>query len=323
MSSLEEYARIFAHLNRSPWRGAGAEASHGKAPYKPLLLMAVLDVFAEGLFPDGRVSLRPELVDVFERYWYRVMPFDQRPNIAMPFFHLKNDGDFWQLVATPGNERALEQASGVRSVRELERRVLYAQLAPDLVRCMIAPEGRAVLRDVLVRAYFTPPAQARLLKQAGVNADAFVYSEELLAPRIAAEALAEYAAKPAARDQGFRRVVTAYDHRCAMCGIRIQTADGHAAVQAAHIHRWSESHNDLPTNGLALCMLCHWSFDQGLLGADRDRTILVSPQLSAHGNIPGHLAQLASRPLFPPAEPRLAPEALNLRWHQQHVFRSW
>ena len=28
---------------------------------------------------------------------------------------------------------------------------------------------------------------------------------------------------------------------------------------------WSESRDDRPTNGLALCRLCHWSFDEGLM----------------------------------------------------------
>jgi putative restriction endonuclease len=57
-----------------------------------------------------------------------------------------------------------------------------------------------------------------------------------------AEATAEYEIRPAARDQGFRRaIVTAYDYRCSMCGIRVVTIEGHVAVEAAHIHPWSEA----------------------------------------------------------------------------------
>jgi putative restriction endonuclease len=42
--------------------------------------------------------------------------------------------------------------------------------------------------------------------------------------------------RPAVRDQGFRRaVVTAYLHRCALCGIRVRTLDGRTAVAVAHI----------------------------------------------------------------------------------------
>ena len=43
-------------------------------------------------------------------------------------------------------------------------------------------------------------------------------------------------------------------------------------------------------DSVALCRLCHWGFDEGLLGADARRNILVSPQLSVAGNVPGHLA---------------------------------
>jgi len=43
------------------------------------------------------------------------------------------------------------------------------------------------------------------------------------------------------------------------------TADGHTAVAAAHIIPWRYSHNDDPRNGLALCYLCHWTFDEGLV----------------------------------------------------------
>ena len=68
------------------------------------------------------------------------------------------------------------------------------------------------------------------------------------------------------RDQAFRKtVVTLYDHRCAMCGIRMLTPDGHTVVQAAHVKPWRVSYDDRPTNGMALCRLCQWYFDEGLM----------------------------------------------------------
>ena len=62
-----------------------------------------------------------------------------------------------------------------------------------------------------------------------------------------------------------RAIIKAYDHRCAICGGRIVTADGHTAVAVAHIIPWRYSHNDDPRNELALCHLCHWAFDEGLM----------------------------------------------------------
>jgi len=51
--------------------------------------------------------------------------------------------------------------------------------------------------------------------------------------------------------------VSLYNHRCALCGIRMLTPDGHTVVEAAHIIPWRQSRDDKPTNGMALCRLCH------------------------------------------------------------------
>ena len=44
------------------------------------------------------------------------------------------------------------------------------------------------------------------------------------------------------------------------------TPEGHTAVDAAHIVPWRVRHDDRVGNGLALCWLCHWAFDEELLG---------------------------------------------------------
>ncbi|MFW5943354.1 MAG: HNH endonuclease, partial [Chloroflexota bacterium] len=108
---------------------------------------------------------------------------------------------------------------------------------------------------------------------------------------------------------------------CALCGVRILTADGHTAIDAAHIVPWSESQNDDPRNGLALCRLCHWTFDEGLATISRRYEIRLSPQLQANDNIPGHLATLSQRPLIGPTDHDLRPFPASLKWHQDHVYR--
>jgi len=40
----------------------------------------------------------------------------------------------------------------------------------------------------------------------------------------------------------------------------------HTVVEAAHIVPWSKSHNNDIRNGMALCRLCHWGLDEGMLG---------------------------------------------------------
>ncbi|GAC1444455.1 MAG: HNH endonuclease [Chloroflexota bacterium] len=323
MSNLQHYAQLFANLRVNKNQHFFPDDTLRCAPHKPLLLLAVLDLYSEGLIHDSLVPLIPELGELFSRYWYRIMPPGNRPNLALPFFHLKNDGNFWHLVATPGNENVLENTKAFNSVPHLKDLVLGARLPADLSVHMSNPRDRDALRQVLTTRYFSSGAQARLLEQGTVNVEAFEYSQNLLSGRLVAEALEAQAYRPAARNQGFRRaIVIAYDHRCATCGIRVMTVDGRTAVDAAHIKPWSESRNDRPTNGLALCKLCHWCFDEGVLGIDQSRAILISRQLQASSNVPAHLATLQQRPIIGPANPELAPDLTALIWHQRHVFLS-
>jgi putative restriction endonuclease len=124
------------------------------------------------------------------------------------------------------------------------------------------------------------------------------------------------------RDQGFRKVIVRiYDHRCALCGIRMLTPEGHTIVEAAHIKPWHKSYDDRPINGLALCRLCHRSFDEGLMSVGKNYEVLVSRRVRTDRNIPGHMMTLTDRPIFRPEDEVYWPGLENIEWHQKHTFK--
>ena len=102
----------------------------------------------------------------------------------------------------------------------------------------------------------------------------------------------------------------------------MRTPEGHTAVDAAHIIPWSVSHNDDPRNGLALCRLCHWTFDEGLLGVNTEYMVKASPRLRAERNLPAHLATLDGRGMLAPADSDYWPANESLEWHIGSVFRT-
>ena len=77
------------------------------------------------------------------------------------------------------------------------------------------------------------------------------------------------------RDNSFRqRVLTAYRHRCAVCGLQLKLVD------AAHIVPVNyETSTDETSNGLALCALHHRAYDQALVAVDDTYSILVNEAL--------------------------------------------
>ena len=161
-----------------------------------------------------------------------------------------------------------------------------------------------------------------LLQQGAVNVEAYRYSEFLLQNARAQKNLIVNEVEPPVRSQGFRRaVVTAYEYRCALCGIGISTSDGHTVVEAAHIVPWSVSKNDDPRNGMALCKLCHWVFDEGLMAVSQRYKVIISKQLTSSHNFPSHLLTLTGREIIAPLEDLLWPSQDSLLWHQKNVFR--
>ena len=123
------------------------------------------------------------------------------------------------------------------------------------------------------------------------------------------------------RDQGFRKaIVSLYDHRCTLCGVRMLTPKGHTVVEAAHIVPWSESHNDHPTNRLCLCRLCHWFFDEGLMSVGKGYEVLVSNRALDNRNLLGHILTLSDRPIFKPSIKQFYPAQDNLWAHRTNTF---
>lgn len=239
-----------------------------------------------------------------------------------------------------GNDTEKEEASYPYALRDdflspaelnfsqLANNVAGARLDADLFMLLTVKESRDILRAALIDAHFDEPTQPLLWQRYATNQEAFVYSNELLtwARRQLKELQlpdAETSYTREARDQGFRRaVVVAYNHRCACCGLRIVTPGGHTAVEAAHIVPWHKTRNDHPTNGLALCRLCHWSFDEGLLSVAANYCVLLSPQLASHGNMPGLLSTLAGREIWLPQEDVLYPDPAHLDWRNDNIFRK-
>lgn len=321
MTRLAIYVKKLTNLNANKNTKHWTAATTHRAPHKPILLLAVIDLFEQGRYPKNFVALTTDLIELFGIYWQVVNPPSQRADIFKPFYHLHNDG-FWHLVPIPGAEERLKHTRTIVSMSQLEETVLGATLDDDLYAHWKTANGRSQSRMTLITTYFSPTIQQRLQRQTAINIQAYQYSLDLLHnnPPTIDEAKPEY--QPV-RDQGFRRaIVKAYDHRCAICGVRILTADGHTAVAAAHIIPWSISHNDDPRNGLALCHLCHWTFDEGLVAFSDQYHVKISPQLSTLSNLPGHLLTIAGRELIGPKYNHLWPFRDSIRWHRREKFRS-
>lgn len=317
--SLSHYIHEFSKL-RTDRSSNWTAATKGQAPHKPFLLLAILDLFAEGRIVTNLIEITPELAELFAAYWETVLP-NRYGDVTLPFFHLRSS-KFWSLVPRPSQEDALSEAShGYPS--QLQKIILGVRLDDVLYELLHHQDARDALRAVLIQTYFAPDYHAALLEQSQLNLQSYLYSLKLVEQaKQTIKELPNTEYKPDVRDQGFRKaVVRIYEHRCAFCGVRMLTASGHTAVDAAHIIPWSISQNDDIHNGMALCRLCHWTFDEGLTGVSTRYQVLLSKELRAMSqNLPGHLLTVENRQILAPADEDLWPDLDALGWHQKNIF---
>jgi putative restriction endonuclease len=319
-----DYLRAFSKLrtDSSPARWT-ADTTY-RAPHKPFLLLAVMDLIAQGLIQTNLIQLNADLMDIFDLYWVKVMGVEKNRIPILPFYHLKSD-KFWHLVPVPGRESTLALIQQIRSISQLQALVIGARLDDQLFELLLNGRERDGLRRVLIETYFAPQVRPKLVEVGHIASESFQYSLELrdrLRGKFILKEVPEVDEKYHAesRSAAFRRIVVeAYEHTCAICQVRLVTPEGRTAVAAAHIIPWSLSHNDDPRNGLSLCGLHHWSFDQGLLGIASDYAILTSP-LVPEEQKPALLA--SEQQLYLPKDDLLKPALQALDWHRRHIFRA-
>jgi putative restriction endonuclease len=320
----EHYIEIFGNLKTDKSKSRWNAETTFRAPHKPLLLLAIIDRFAEGAYTANLIEFDDDLSEFFAIYWSLIDPPSVYGNIAMPLYHLESD-TFWHLLPREGYEDRLKYGGKIHSIRKLRETVYGAKLDDGLYDLLQQQEARDTLRTVLINTYFAPEIRQKLIRQGKINLESYFYSQDLLA-KVKGQKMKETAVSETdylVRDQGFKRTMyRVYDHRCVLCGIRVKTAEGRTAVVGAHIIPWSISHNDDPRNGLSLCRLCHWTFDEGLLTVNLDYVVRTSPQLNSLENMPAHLALLNRRGMIRPDDSDFLPDPESLSWHMDKVFRQ-
>ncbi len=294
-----------------------------ESPYKPALLLAVLEGVEEGLIRDNRIAITPELIAAFKAYCQLLSPgpvYAASP-FQLPFFHLQSSG-FWHLHAWPGKEMVLTSSKSVRSFGHLREVIAYASLDTALWELVQQPVAREDVRQALLvryfpltRHYFRPRAGQEKLDNLGrlmLEEPAAVYNR---AVDVADET--EVLVRSAVFS---REVLRAYQSTCAVSGLQLVSTTGAAPLlDACHIVPWSVSHDDTIGNGLALCPNLHRAFDRHLFWIDGDYRVQVA---EGFGELGGHeygVQRFNGKQLRLPEARKSWPRAENLL--KQHQYK--
>ena len=259
-----------------------------EAPYKPALLLAVLEGVEEGLIRDNRIPITPELIAAFKAYCqllssgpaYAASPFQ------LPFFHLQSSG-FWHLQARPGRELLLTSSRSVKSFAHLREVIAYVWLDAPLWE-LLQPVARKEIRQALLTRYF-PLTRHYFRPRAGQEKLDELGRQMLEEPAAVYNRAVDVTDEPEVlvRSAVFsREVLRAYQSTCAVSGLQLLSTTGAAPLlDACHIVPWAVGHDDTIGNGLALCPNLHRAFDRHLFWIDTDYRVRVA---EGFGELGGH-----------------------------------
>ena len=299
------------------------DRAHGVAPNKPVLLLAIVELIEQGHIRENKILPSPDLFEIFMKYWSIVT--DRKPNLALPFFHLKRDG-FWHLHANAGYEIALKVTTQIKTVSRLREIVVSASFDDELFLLLTNPYDREVIRQTLIDTYFVDfKADIESLIAKGQQIDAYRQAllQQVKQTFASLQPLAPTEAENPIRKAGFRQaIMRIYDYTCAVCQLYVLTLDGESVTEAAHIIPFSESHNNDVRNGISLCQLHHWSFDKGLISVDSNYKVIVSELMLERGPAEWRLTALRGKGILLPDRDALYPAQEALAWHREEVLRS-
>jgi putative restriction endonuclease len=309
--SLAEYCDRFAQLNVS------ANKRRGTAQYKPILLLSVIDLIAQGFIPDNKISVCENLIDTFNRYW-EILNSEYEGGLHYPFLHLQSEG-FWYITFKP-DFNGLQP----KTTNKLKQAVEYASLDNELFELIQDPVSRQALVDTLLAVWFSS-SKKQIEEIISIN-NKFQLSKDEPKIRFLNDSSKEkkfYFKKSILRNAFFRKaVVHIYDYRCAFCQLRVTRSLTQNIVDGAHIKPLAQFYDNRINNGISFCKNHHWAFDNGLFTLDDEYRIIVSSSFQEESPHAKAITDFHGEFILLPNSNKYLPMLEALEWHRKNVFRD-
>ena len=316
--NLNAFIAKLARLNRGVTK-------YGKAPHKPILLLAIFELFEKEIIKENKVYVDTDLVGTFQENWRLLVTTLNTPDFTQPFYYLQTEkfegAQFWFLQPKPG----CQINAYIKSVNTLAAVLDYGYFSADMFLLLADAAARALITNALLDAYFPETKNAFIQsKRSGGGYMNSLESYVLNEPEVQYKTLKmETEEEIYVRGGLFKKLVPkVYQSTCCITGMRLESSFGHTFIDACHIMPFSISHDDRVTNGIALCPNLHRAFDRGLIAIDTAYRVLASNHIIENYGHPYNLKQLNGRMIMLPGNEMYYPNRENLQWHRVNVFRS-
>lgn len=283
-------------------------------PHKPVMILALMSLIENGKIKSNRIDYSPTLLELFKRFFDIVKSEQDALNPLLPFFYLRGDG-FFHHKPLYGKERCYESLSDPGSIKKFTGIVQYSYLDGDLYAYLQDQTALNTLRDILIESYFPRfknQIQRIVKEEKEITGYETILKESPDKIRLT---------KSVYRSTAFARTIREiYDYRCAACGLRLNL-NGLVIIDAAHLIPFSETQDDDPRNGIALCKNHHWAMDRFIIVPGKDKLWHVSPELDDRIDGCKEIIGLNKRKILLPQDQKYYPKSDSLDWRHSRILK--
>lgn len=322
--SLNKYIHFFETLNRGYNKGLG------RAPHKPVLLLAIIQLIKKKDILINRIFITPELVLEFKNIWNLTVNTAHVSNFALPFFHMRSE-PFWRLATKSGMTVAVTKSKSIKSFKSLKESISFAEIDKELFQLLSETESRNILEQIIIQKYFKHTRLDYTDIEAGIYAETLKIENQILHEdkteyqnhlKELKGALGddEYEEELFIRGGLFKKTIPKiYDYSCCISGMKIQSTLGNQMIDACHIIPFSISNDDTIPNGISLSPNLHRAFDRGLITINQDYIVRISPTVTENKTM-FSLSQFNGKQIRLPQKANWFPSPESLQWHNREIF---
>lgn len=270
-----------------------------RAPHKPLMLLYALSEYKQGhqrlfRFED---EVDQQVKDLLVQYG----PTRKAYHPEYPFWRLANEKEpFWELIN--GEECIPRKSNTDPKKSELIKYNVMAGFDEESFRTIL--ENPKLIDDIaskIIQDNFPETLQEELFVRFGFEVNTSAKS----------------------RDPEFRRkVLRAYNYKCAVCGFDLAMDNVSVGVEAAHI-KWKQYSGPCEvSNGIALCSIHHKALDRGAITLDSHFKVKVSPAVTGGELVKKLIWNFDGKSIQLPRQLYHYPAPSMVEWHVREVFKD-
>lgn len=269
-----------------------------RAPHKPLMLLYVLSEYKQG--HQRLFRFEDEVDQQVKELLVQYGPTRKAYHPEYPFWRLANEKEpFWELIN--GEECIPRKSNTDPKKSELIKYNVMAGFDEDSFRTILAnPKLIDDIASKIIQDNFPETLQEELFVRFGFE----VTSSK-------------------SRDPEFRKkVLRAYNYKCAVCGFDLAMDTIPIALEAAHI-KWKQFLGPCEvSNGIALCSIHHKALDRGAITLNSELKIKVSSAVTGGELVERLIWDFEGKPIQLPRDSYQYPAESMVEWHVREVFKD-